>query len=221
MRGDCVDLPCCNIALEVYVLSGWKKTESASGRLLLECEFDMLLNIKRLFYTLCDFFSTIFKFFLALVMYLSHCFFKFFAVIFIIGFYISFFLIENRYFVKFNSMDFTVWDTLNGTYIIPCKYYKLTFPADDYIRMPGNQSLTIFIDENETFHIFDSASYGMDCEKSEVTLKNINYALYLYSQNHELFELFRNKKDYARFDYDALENYGIIQEKNEEEYKEF
>ncbi len=180
----------------------------------------MLLNIKRLLYITCEFLSTLIKFFLAFFMYLTHSFLKFCAIVLIIGFFISFFLIESRYFFKFNSMNFTVWYTPNGTYIIPCKYYKLTFPTDNYLRMLGYQDLNIFIDENETFHIFDSAPYGMDCEESEVTLKNIKYVLHLYSQNRELFELFKNKKDCARFDYEAFDNYGIIKEKNEEEYKE-
>lgn len=148
-------------------------------------------------------------------------FFKYLAVIFIVIFLITFLLLENRYFFSFDNKTFTVWNTKKGVYIIPDKYYKLNFPSNNYLKTSSNTDLIIFIDKNNIFYIFSN-----NCDipyKVDVNLKETKYVLYPYTdkeENYNNLKKYETNNQYAVFNYEALDNWGFVRERNETSFRE-
>ena len=143
-----------------------------------------------------------------------------FCLIFL--FFVLFFVFatfENRYYFKFNNKDFTIWNTKKGCYLILEKYKGLNYPKDNYCLFDNKINITIFVDNQNVYHIFSYNCNNGYTPKTSFT--DISYCIHPYitkEANIQEIELYENS-NFPYFDYYARDNWGNIKEKNSEYYE--
>ena len=103
-----------------------------------------------------------------------------FLVIILIFVWIA--LSQYRHFYNVGNMTFTVWKTGNGyCYITPYKYWSVTIPNTNYIRVPNLGGVNIFILKDSTLVIFQEFIYEKGTEFTECVLSDYKYRFYPFS----------------------------------------
>lgn len=95
----------------------------------------------------------------------------------------SVYLIKNQYrnFYKINNSTFTIWHTPNGYYVLPYKYFGITYPKRNYLLSSNACSTDIFIGKDSSLFVF-SNSYILDKSTSFVCFNSLSWK-YKYLQN--------------------------------------
>ena len=108
---------------------------------------------------------------------------------FLLGFcifaFVLFRVVWYRTFYIINEVEFTVWKTYKGCYIIPYKYWGVLPPKDNYLRISNIGTADIFICKGKTLCVFvDPHSDG--ATKTICKLKLCQYYSYSTDDKEEL-----------------------------------
>lgn len=116
---------------------------------------------------------------------------------FLLGFcifvFILFSTVWHRSFYIINEVEFTVWKTYRGCYIIPYKYVGALPPKDNYLRISNIGYADIFICKDKTLCVFiDPHSDG-----STETVCKLKFCQY-YSYSMDGKEELRRSRDWIK-----------------------
>lgn len=116
---------------------------------------------------------------------------KSFLLVFCIFLFILFGAAWYRSFYIINEVEFTVWKTHRGCYIIPYKYWGVLPPKDNYLRISNIGYADIFICKDKTLCVFiDPHSDG-----SAETVCKLKFCQY-YTYSTDVKEELRKSKDW-------------------------
>lgn len=98
---------------------------------------------------------------------------------------------ESRNFYSIGDMDFTVWKTWHGCYIIPFQYFGICKPQKDYLKLSNIGAIDIFIQSDSTLVIFaDPHRDGY----TEIKCNLKKYRYYTYAIGNGMEELEQSKQ---------------------------
>ena len=98
---------------------------------------------------------------------------------------------EGRSFYSIDKRDFTIWKTYDGCYIMPFRYWGLSKPNKNYLRLSNIGAIDIFVLNDSTLSIF-ADPHRDGYADIECHIENSKY--YTYTASNGIEELEKSKQ---------------------------